>query len=143
MTGSAATVRKNKPITLKGIWKILRQTFKGFSEHKITKLSGSLAYYTVFSMGPLLVMIISLCGLFLKREAVEGEVFDVLNGFVGQDTASQLQEIIKNASLAGKSKIAAIIGGVTLLIGATTVFGEIQDSINSIWGLKAKPKKVG
>lgn len=141
MPGLTAAVRKSKPLTLKGVWKILRQTFKGFSEHKITKLSGSLAYYTVFSMGPLLVMIISLCGLFLKKEAVEGEVFGVLSGFVGQDTASQLQEIIKNASLAGKSRIAAIIGGATLLIGATTVFGEIQDSINSIWGLKAKPKK--
>ncbi|MGE9314530.1 YihY/virulence factor BrkB family protein [Niabella sp. CJ426] len=141
MTTLSAAARKRKPITLKGIWKVLKETFRGFSEHKITKLSGSLAYYTVFSMGPLLVMIISLCGLFLKKEAVEGEVFDVLKGFVGQDTAIQLQEIIKNASLAGKSRIAAIIGGVTLLIGATTVFGEIQDSINSIWGLKAKPKK--
>ncbi|MCH5718935.1 YihY/virulence factor BrkB family protein [Niabella hibiscisoli] len=141
MTELSATVRKRKALTLKGIWKVIKETFKGFSEHKVTKLSGSLAYYTVFSMGPLLVMIISLCGLFLKKEAVEGEVFSVLKGFVGADTAAQLQEIIKNASLAGKSKIAAIVGGVTLLLGATTVFGEIQDSINSIWGLKAKPKR--
>lgn len=141
MTELSAAVRKRKKVTLRGIWKVLKQTFKGFSDHKITKLSGSLAYYTVFSMGPLLVMIISLCGIFLEKEAVEGEVFSVLRGFVGEDTAIQLQEIIKNASLAGKSRIAAIIGAVTLLIGATTVFGEIQDSINSIWGLKAKPKK--
>ncbi len=141
MATLSAAARKRKPLTFKGIWKVLKETFKGFSEHKITKLSGSLAYYTVFSMGPLLVMIISLCGLFLKKEAVEGEVFNVLNGFVGQDTASQLQEIIKNAALAGKSMLAAIIGGITLLIVATTVVCEIQDSINSIWGLKAKPKK--
>jgi len=141
MAELSAAARKQKPLTLRGIWKILKDTFKGFSEHKITKLSGSLAYYTVFSMGPLLVMIIFLCGIFLEREAVEGEVFSVLRGFVGQDTAIQLQEIIKNASLTGKSKAAAIIGGITLLIGATTVFGEIQDSINSIWGLKAKPRK--
>lgn len=141
MTELSATARKRKPITLKGIWKVIKETFKGFSEHKITKLSGSLAYYTVFSMAPLLVMIISLCGLFLGREAVEGEVFSVLRGFVGQDTAFQLQEMIKNASLTGKSKVAAIVGGITLLIGATTIFGEIQDSINTIWGLKAKPRK--
>ncbi len=141
MTELSAAARKRKPITFKGIWKVITDTFKGFSDHKVTKLSGSLAYYTVFSMGPLLVMIISLCGLFLKKEAVEGEVFSVLKGFVGADTAAQLQEIIKNASLAGKSKIAAIVGGITLLLGATTVFGEIQDSINSIWGLKAKPKR--
>lgn len=141
MDSVTATNKKNKRLTFKGIWEVIKNTFKGFTDHKITKLSGSLAYYTVFSMGPLLIMIISLCGLFLGREAVEGEVFAVLRGFVGEDTAIQLQEIIKNASLAGKSKIAAIIGGVTLLIGATTVFGEIQDSINTIWGLKAKPKK--
>ena len=110
-------------------------------EDKITKMSGSLAYYTVFSMAPLLVMIISLCGIFLGREAVEGKIVAQLSGFVGVDTAMQLQQIIKNASLAGKSTMAAIIGGITLLIGATSVFAEIQDSINTIWGLKPKPKR--
>ena len=61
--------------------------------------------------------------------------------FVGEDAALQLQTIIKNASLSGKGSIAAVIGIVTLLFGATAVFAEIQDSINTIWGLKAKPKK--
>lgn len=130
-----------KKITAKGIWNVLKQSFTGFSDDKITKLSGSLAYYTVFSMGPLLVVIISLCGIFLGREAIEGKVYEVLSGFVGSDTAAQLQQIIKNASISGKSTIAATIGVVTLLIGATTVFAEIQDSINSIWGLKPKPKR--
>jgi membrane protein len=92
-------------------------------------------------MGPLLIVIISLCGLFLEQEAVEGKVYDVLQGFIGQDTAVQLQEIIKNASIGNKGVIATVVGIITLLIGATTVFAEIQDSINSIWGLKAKPKK--
>ena len=130
-----------KKVSVKGIWEVLKNAFTGFSDDKVTKLSGSLAYYTVFSMGPLLVVIISLCGVFLGREAVEGKVFGVLVGFVGQDTATQLQEIIKNASLSGKSTVAAIIGGVTLLVGATSIFAEIQDSINSIWGLKPKPKR--
>lgn len=130
-----------KKITFKGMFEVLKNAFSGFSDDKVTKLSGSLAYYTIFSMGPLLVVIISLCGLFLGREAVEGRIYNTLVGFVGSDTAGQLQEIIKNASLAGKSKIAAIIGAVTLIVGATTVFAEIQDSINSIWGLKPKPKR--
>jgi membrane protein len=130
-----------KKITAKGIWAILKESFTGFSDDKVTKLSGSLAYYTVFSMGPLLVMIISLCGLFLGREAVEGQIYATLQGFVGKDTAAQLEEIIKNAAISNKSQIAAIIGGITLLIGATTVFAEIQDSINDIWGLKPKPKR--
>lgn len=127
--------------SFKGFWEVLKNSFKGFGNDKVTKMSGSLAYYTVFSMAPLLIMIISLCGIFLGREAVEGKIYGQLAGFVGADTAHQLQDIIKNASLAGKSKIAAIIGGITLLVGATTVFAEIQDSINTIWGLKPKPKK--
>ncbi|MBS1687579.1 MAG: YihY/virulence factor BrkB family protein [Bacteroidetes bacterium] len=128
-------------ISVKGLWEVLKNTFSGFSNDKVTKLSASLAYYTVFSMGPLLVVLISLCGFFFKRDAVEGKVYAVLRDFVGNDTAIQLQEIIKNASVSSKGTIAATIGVIVLLIGATTVFGEIQDSINMIWGLKPKPKR--
>ena len=130
-----------KYITFKGIFKIIKDSFSGFADDKIIKLSGSLAYSTVFSFGPLLIMIISLCGLFFGREAIEGQVYHQLVSFVGDDTAKQLQQIIKNASLSGKSTTAAIVGGVTLLIGATAIFSEIQDSINQIWGIKPKPKK--
>ncbi len=124
----------------KDIWKLLKDSFAGFSDDKVTKLSASLAYYTVFSMGPLLILIISLCGIFLGREAIEGEVYKQLEGFMGSDTAKSLQDIIKNAAISGGSTIAIVIGAVTLLVGATTVFAEIQDSINTIWGLKPKPK---
>ncbi len=128
-------------ITVRGLFEILKNAFKGFSEDKVTKLSGSLAYATIFSLAPLLIVIISLSGIFLGREAIEGKIYQQLAGFIGSDTAAQLQEIIKNASIAGKGKLAAIIGGITLLVGSTTVFAEIQDSINSIWGLKPKPKR--
>jgi membrane protein len=130
-----------KKFLFKGLLNVLKNSFKGFGDDKVTKLSGSLAYYTVFSMGPLLVVIISLCSIFLGREAVEGQIYGQLDSFVGHNTALQLQEIIKNASISGKGKPAAIIGIITLLIGATTVFGDIQDSINKIWGIKPKPKK--
>ncbi|MBC6109766.1 YihY/virulence factor BrkB family protein [Pedobacter fastidiosus] len=128
-------------VTFKGIWGILKASFNGFGDHKVTKLSGSLAYYTVFSMAPLLVVIISLCGIFLGREAAEGQIYGQLDGFLGKDTALQLQQIIKNASLSGKGTVAFTIGLITLLVGATTIFGDIQDSINTIWGLKPKPKR--
>lgn len=124
-----------------GILSILKATFSNFSDDKVTKLSGSLAYSTIFSLGPLLVVIIALCSLFLDREAVQGQIYEQLKGFVGADTAAQLQSLIKNAAINGKGTLAAIIGGITLLIGATSIFGEIQDSINDIWGIKAKPKK--
>src|SRR6476620_8638361 len=122
------------------VWSALKQAFKGFSADKITKLSAALAYYTVFSLGPLMIVVIFLCSIFLGREAVEGTIDTQLQSFIGSDAAAQVQVIIKNASISGKGGVAAIIGVITLLIGATTVFGEIQDSINGIWGLKASPK---
>lgn len=131
----------SKKVSFKGVIEVVKNSFSGFSNDKVTKLSASLAYYTIFSMAPLLIVIISLCGLFFGREAVEGKIYGELAGFVGSDTAAQLQEIIKNASIQGKGYLAVIIGAITLLIGATTVFAEIQDSINMIWGLKPKPKR--
>ncbi|WP_240755153.1 YihY/virulence factor BrkB family protein [Pedobacter sp. SYP-B3415] len=136
-----ADTAKKKKITFKGIFEVFKSAFAGFGEHKVTKMSGSLAYYTVFSMAPLLVVIISLCGIFLGQEAAEGKIYAQLDGFMGKDTALQLQDIVRKASLGDKGTVAFIIGIVTLLIGSTTIFGDIQDSINTIWGLKPKPKR--
>lgn len=130
-----------KKLTLKGVWQLLKESFNGFSDDKVVKLSGSLAYFTVFSIGPMLIVIIFFANLFYGREAIDGTIYGQIKGFVGSDAALQIQAIIKNASLSGKSNVTAIVGFVTLLIGATSVFSEIQDSINTIWNLKPKPKK--
>jgi membrane protein len=130
-----------KRLSVKGLFQVFKESFKGFGNDNVTKLSGSLAYYTVFSLGPLMVVIISLCSIFLGRDAIEGKVYEQLVSFVGADTALQLQQVIKNGFINGKGTFAAIVGVITLLIGATTVFGDIQDSINKIWNLKPKPKK--
>lgn len=129
-----------KKFSPKLLWASLKESFSGFSDHKVTKLSASLAYYTTFSLGPLMIVIIFIAGKFLGEEAVQGGIYNQMKSFIGSNAAEQIQTIIKNAAISNKSGIAAIIGVVTLLIGATTVFGEIQDSINSIWGVKAKPK---
>src|SRR5919107_1978659 len=131
---------KNK-LTLKGVWQLLKCSVNGFIDNKAIKLSGSLAYYTIFSLGPMLIVIIYLADIFWGRAAVEGTVYGQIQGLVGSEAALQIQEIIKNASLDGKSRTAGIIGIVTLIIGATTVFAEIQDSINTIWGLKTKAER--
>ena len=120
---------------------IFRNSFKGFSDDKVLKLSGSLAYTMVFSMGPLILIIITTSSFFFGREAIEGKIYGQLQGFFGRDTALQLQDIIKHATISGKSTLATVIGIVFLIIGATGIFSEIQDSINTIWGLKPKPKK--
>jgi membrane protein len=128
-----------KKFSFKSVWQALKDSFKGFSEHKITKLSASLAYYTVFSLGPLLLVIISLAGIFFGEEAVQGSIQHQIQGLVGGDAAHQIQDIIKNASKGNKGTIGAIIGFVTLIIGASSMFGEMQDSLNTIWELKPKP----
>jgi membrane protein len=129
-----------KKFSPKLLWASLKESSGGFSDHKVTKLSASLAYYTTFSLGPLMIVIIFIAGRFFGEEAVQGQIYNQMKSFVGSNAAEQIQTIIKNAAISNKSGMAAIIGIITLLIGATTVFGEIQDSINSIWGVKAKPK---
>ncbi len=130
--------RKQSYINIKCI---LVDTFKGFMNDKGLKLSASLSYYTIFSMAPLLLLIISLAGAFLGREASEGKIFEEINGLIGSQAALQVQQIIQNLEVSGKTTFSVIIGTITLIIGATTVFGEIQDSINMIWKVKAKPKR--
>ncbi len=127
--------------SFKNFIKIMKDTFTGFSDDKALKFSAALSYYTVFSLGPLLLLLISLVGLFFGREAVQGKLFGEINGMLGNEAAAQVQEMIKNLELNGESTTAVIIGAVTLIIGATTVFAEIQDSINIIWRVKAKPKR--
>lgn len=125
----------------KGFFIVFRDAASGFMKDKVLKLSAALAYYTVFSLGPMMIVIIFLADIFVGREAVEGSIYNQLNDLVGNDAAAQVQQIIKNASVSSSSTFTAIIGFVTLLIGATTVFSEIQDSINTIWKIKVKPKK--
>jgi membrane protein len=118
-----------------------KTAFSGFLDDKVLKLSGSLAFTMVFSMGPLILIIITTTSFFFGREAIEGRVYHQLEGFLGHDTALQLQEIIKHAAISSKTTLATIVGFIFLFIGATGVFSEIQDSINMIWGLRPKPKK--
>lgn len=122
-------------------WSILKDTFNGFMADKGLKLSASLSYYTIFSLAPLLLLIISLAGAFFGKEASEGRIFDEINELIGSQAAMQVQQIISNLELSGKTTLSVIIGAVTLVIGATSIFGEIQDSINLIWKVKAKPQK--
>lgn len=122
------------------LYKVIKQAFNGFLDHKVMKMSAALAYTTMFSMGPLLLVILYLSDLFLGKEAVEGTIYNQIKNFVGPSSAKQIQTIIENLALSNEGTTAGIIGVVTLLIGATSVFAEIQDSINTIWGIKPKKK---
>lgn len=127
-------------ISFKNFITLMKESFSEFSKDNVLKLSAALSYYTVFSLAPMLLLIISIVSFFFGREAFEGELYGQIKGLVGKEAGAQMQELVKNAALTGKSTTAAIVGGATLLIGATGVFAEIQDSINYIWAIKSKPK---
>jgi membrane protein len=116
-------------------------SINAFLEDRALTMSAALAYYTVFAMAPLLIMLISLASLFYGEDAINRKLFQEINGLVGNQAALQIQDILRKISLENNSTIAVILGVITLFIGATGVFVEMQDSINQIWRVKAKPEK--
>ncbi|MEO7312642.1 MAG: YihY/virulence factor BrkB family protein [Chitinophagaceae bacterium] len=128
-------------------WKIVvftKQVFLEFWEAGGLKFSAALSYYTVFALAPVLVMIISICGLLFggKRDSIQDGIFAQVSQLAGADAAAQVELLIRNVHHSGSGLFATILSSILLLIAATGIFGEIQDSINKIWGLKSKPKKA-
>ncbi len=121
--------------------KVLMATLNGFLDDRGLKLSAALAYYTVFALAPLLMLVISLISTFLGKDAIQNNIYPQIKSYVGSSAALQIQEMIKSISLSGKTTIAIVTSVITLVIGATSIFMEIQDSLNMIWRVKAKPKK--
>jgi len=122
------------------IWRIIKQAASDLVDDRAFRMSAALAYYTVFSMAPMLIVITTLCDIFYGNQVIEGQIYVHIRGIVGQEAALQIQDLIKRAILYLHHSWMARIGGFAALIfGATSVFSEIQDSINYIWRLKAKP----
>ncbi len=130
-----------KKISPRKLWNLTRDSFSEFLDDKGIKLSAALAYYTIFSIPPLLIIIISITGFFFGEQAIEGHIYAQISGFVGPEAAAQIQVAIRNTVIDQNSWWATGISIAALILGAAGVFVEIQDSINVIWGLKAKPKK--
>ncbi|HEY1015255.1 MAG TPA: YihY/virulence factor BrkB family protein [Herpetosiphonaceae bacterium] len=123
----------------KAIFGLLKQTGKEWSEDKVPRLGAALAYYTVFSIAPLLIIAIGIAGLVLDREAATGQIQAQLDGLLGVDAAKAIQEMIQGASKPSSGILATVIGLATLLFGASGVFGQLQDSLNTIWEVAPKP----
>ncbi|MFN3756381.1 MAG: YihY/virulence factor BrkB family protein [Flavobacterium sp.] len=122
------------------LFEVIKDTFTTFLEFKVLKMSSSLAYITIFSLAPLLLVILFICDVFWGRQAIEGAIYAQAKSFVGTSSAEQLQSMIQNLAKSQNSSLAAIAGIGTLIFAATSVFAEIQDSINTIWGLRPKKK---
>ncbi len=119
---------------------ILKETFSEWMEDQAPTLGAALAYYTVFSLAPVLIIAISIAGLVFGKEAAQGQIFDQLRGLLGDESGRAIQVMVQNASAEPATGLAsALIGFATLLFGASGVFGQLQTSLNAIWGVQPKP----
>jgi membrane protein len=120
-------------------FQLLKQTYKEWQEDKAPMWGAALAYYTVFSLGPLVLVILAIAGFVLGPSAVKGEVFHDLKGFLGADGAKLIETMIKGASNKNSGIIASVIGIITLLLGASGIFGQMKAALNFIWKVETKP----
>jgi membrane protein len=120
---------------------LLKQTFQEWLEDKAPQLGAALAYYTVFSLAPLILVLLSIVGVIFREDPAGAwtKITKQMSYFLDPSAVDVVQSIAQKASQPGKSTIATIIGIALALFGASGVFGQLQDALNTIWGVKAKP----
>lgn len=118
---------------------LLTQTFKEWQEDNASRLAAALAYYTVFSIPPLLIIAIAIAAQIFDQTAVQQQITNQMQSLIGDSGAQVVEAILENSSQAGESIWAAIISVVTLLLGASGVFGELHSTLNAIWEVQARP----
>mgnify|MGYP000052913425 CR=1 FL=1 len=118
---------------------LFAETFRRFGEDKVTRHAAALAYYTVFSIAPLVIIVIAITGAVFGREAASGQLVAQLRGLVGTDGAQVIEDMIANAGQQETGTVATVVSIVTLVLGASGVFGQLQDSLNTIWGVMPRP----
>jgi membrane protein len=126
---------------LNKFWTLLKETFRQWNEREPFNNSIIIAYYTIFSLPGLLVIIINVAGYFYDKKEVTSQITGQIQGTIGGDTASDVQSIIDKASENEGTVISSILGVATLLFGATGVFYQLQQILNKMWGVKPKPKQ--
>lgn len=126
-------------MNLKAAFNLIKDTFASWNEDKAPRLGAALAYYSVFSMAPLLVIVIAIAGLVFGEEAARGQVVGAIQGLVGRQGAEAIQAMILNARKPASSILASLFGVGMLLFGAAGLFGQLKDALNTIWEVKPKP----
>src|SRR5690242_10712207 len=120
---------------------ILKLTYEGWKEDKASRLSAALAYYTIFSLAPLLIIVIAITGFFWQQQAVHQQVMNQIQGLVGTQGATFVSNLLASASNPARGITATIIGIITLILGALGVFNELHDALNTIWEVKEEETK--
>ncbi|MFM9268030.1 YihY/virulence factor BrkB family protein [Tychonema sp. BBK16] len=124
---------------LKTVLSLLKQTFTEWQEDKAPTLAAALAYYTVFSLAPLLIIVIAIAGLVFGADAAQGQIVAQLQSLIGKDGAQTIQDLIVKASEPKSGMIATLLGIATLLWGASNVFTNLKEALNTIWNVKPAP----
>ncbi len=126
---------------VRNFWDLIVVAGNEFVDDHATKLSASLAYYTIFSIGPLLLVIITILGNLFEKATITNEVFQQVAAIIGSSATADLQTVLTNMSKQTNTTLFGIIGALVFVFGATGIFSEIQTSINYIWSIRAKPKR--
>ena len=124
-------------------WGMIKTSFAAWVDDYAPSMGAALAYYTVFSLAPLLVIVISVSGLIFGTDAVRGAIFSEISGLMGADAAIAIQDLLSSVSKPSTGIIGSILGALVLLIGATSVFGELQDALDRIWRAPARVRSSG
>ncbi|MEO7423604.1 MAG: YihY/virulence factor BrkB family protein [Fibrobacteria bacterium] len=128
-----------RPSPLKLGWTLIKDSATGWSDDKASRLAAALSYYTIFSIAPLLIMAIAIAGLAFGKEAASNQIFQQIRGLVGDTGALAIQAMVQGAWKSGGGIFATMVAAITLFIGASSVFGQLQDALNSIWHVEPKP----
>jgi membrane protein len=123
---------------LKTFWKLLKQAYESWNSNDPWARSAIIAYYTLFSLPSLMIIIVSIAGYFFGREAVQGRITGQITEFIGKDSAMIVENMISNAALSSNSTLAIIFGVFMLLFGATGVFFQLKKAMNNIWNVAEK-----
>ncbi len=126
---------------MRAVWTLTRETFASWSEDNAFRLSAALAYYAVFSLAPLLILVIAMAGTIFGNKIAQGEVMDQIEGLIGTGGASAIRTLIENAHTQGTAR-ASVLSVLSLLFGATGVFVSLQDGLNTVWQVKPKPRNL-
>src|SRR5437763_2399847 len=120
---------------------LLKQTFSEWVDDKAPQLGAALAYYTVFSLAPLVLVLLAVVGLLFRNDpgGAWNKITQQMSYFLDQSAVQVVQNIAQKASQPGKGTLATVIGIALALFGASGVFGQLQDALNTIWEVKAKP----
>ena len=129
----------NGQVNFKAMWMLLAATYTKWVEDHAQSLGAALAFYTVFSLAPILLIVIAIAGVVFGQEAAEGQIIGQIQDLVGEESAKAIQAMLAYARRPATNIIAAGIALITFLFGATSVFAQIQEALNTIWGVEAKP----